>query len=404
MVVFDVLMGSTAYHPSLSAAASTPDMTAPFELYVPQEVVELIIGFAAVDGWALPSLCLVSRRFLFEAQRYLYQRVEIITPAYWDGRPFEDIWKQDVKNGTRFLITLTQYNPSLASHTRYLSHRPEYEFRDRGYWDLINRSLRLMVNLKVLDFDTHDGCGIPRMRTLFWKCKFKLDEFYWRDGRFHDPKGDLAYFLSFQPQLKRLTLNHCDDLPSHLCPRLEKFTGHRREIECVLPGRSVTRLEWIATNHHWDRDRDKLFDNIAKELSQIVSLIYGGSHVQRPSIRNVLPFLSSLEILHLIGYHDEWEFERLKALPKLRVLIWSPAYSSRPFLPLERQKGLIPPLFEMIKTLHCVYCHFRDIQHGLQNYFHWTSANDGPLVVDPPRYIYDWPRGYGWSWALKTTP
>ncbi|KAF9453157.1 hypothetical protein P691DRAFT_100329 [Macrolepiota fuliginosa MF-IS2] len=364
------------------------------ERYIPQEIVELIIQFAAVDGWALPNLCLVSSRFLIGSQKHLYRRIDFIEPRFWGGRPLEDIWKVSVEQGLLFLITITRLNPSLAQHLRIFYFNPSFQFRDRIFWEFINRGLRVMTNLKTLIFTSVESSGMPRMRTLLWKCRFQLEEFRWNDFKFRDPKGDLAFFLSFQPELKVLSIISYDSLPPHVCPKLEKVIGYRKSVENMLLGRSVTRLEWLARADWWDQHRDKPPDEITKELSQLTSLIYGGYHIQRSGLELVIPHLKSLEVLHLVGFYSEYEFAHLVKLEKLRVFIWTSAYpgddqQSR----LEVLTPGVPGLFRNMKNLHSVYVNHCGGRHTPKNYLYWTSADVEAVTVDPPMHLFDWPSG-----------
>ncbi|KAF9451550.1 hypothetical protein P691DRAFT_757147 [Macrolepiota fuliginosa MF-IS2] len=361
------------------------------EPYLPQEIAELIIEFAGIDGWALLSLCLVSSRFLALSQRQLYRRIDFIDPGYWDGRPFEDIWKATVDRGTLFLKTITQHNTSLAQHIHTFNYH-NHTRRDRAFWNLANKGLRIMSNLKVFTFTSLAPVEIPRLRTLLWKCRFKLEEFRWNDGEYVDPKGDLAHFLAFQPGLKVLSITLRDPLPSDTCPRLEKFIGYRQPMENILRGRFITRLEFIATAYWWDRSCSQSYDGIAKELSQLTSLIYGGSRIQRPDIRPVIPYLKSLQALHLIGYHCEWELNHLYKLDELRVFIWTSAYpEEEPHYPLKMQIALVPGWFGTMKNLQSVYINCCKGRHTPKNYLHWTSAGGDPVTTDPPKHIFDWP-------------
>lgn len=265
--------------------------------HIPREIVGVIIHHAQNDRGTLYNLCLVSRSFLPEAQRILYREIIISN----DNPPVCSGWFISTTSATQLLTTLTGHNTPLAELVwSFYHHYVHPNDLDDGshYWNLVKRSLRLMVNLKKLTI-----FGADPIADFFEGCSFDLKAFGY-DGEGGNPElfyDTMLQLLSGQSNLESLYIPRwiCDHkaLPNTCCPRLKALTGGRLTIENILPGRPVTRLTWVP---NMVENLYTLPSTIISKLSSICVLVLGG-YYERPSLRLFFPYLASLQVLRLVG-------------------------------------------------------------------------------------------------------
>jgi len=284
----------TLSHSTLSSVMFSLEQKT-FCIHIPQEIYDLIIHQAKTDRSTLYNLCLVSSSFLPQAQRTLYHDLNIST----DGYSLCSGWRINATQAMSLFRTLTELNPALAKYVQSLYHRllSCHGFVERLYWNRFQQTLRLLSNLKRLTIT----CINP-IPDLYTGCSFRL-EVFGSDRACDEPVMHDATLqhLAAQPDLRSLyAWRFCrseEHLPATYCPNLEALTGDRRTIESILPGRSVTRLTWIPDS---GEDISSPPQSIAVELSNIRILSLGG-YFKRLCLRQVIPYLPSLEVLRLFG-------------------------------------------------------------------------------------------------------
>lgn len=264
---------------------------------IPQEIFDLIVYHSRYDHNALYDLCLVSSYFKHEAQRLLYYELRISN----DGRPTmgSRAITVDVPSATKLFLTLTQYNPTLSTHTRILYHCIIGHENDPEYWRLLNQSLISMINLQKITLYRY----VPS--SIFQDCKtFRLQNLECSHScSMPSFRSSILDFLDVQPKLESLFIvwDRDTSFPSTLCRNLKLLAGDRYTIERILPGRedSITKLTWVpARDEYWHNSN---LDIVTSGLSNIQVLSLGGYH-PRPHLGILVPYLPSLRILRLIGF------------------------------------------------------------------------------------------------------
>lgn len=260
---------------------------------VPQEIADAIIQHAEDNPTSLYNLCLVSSSFLPNAQRVLYREIRIADDVHGAC----SVWFINMEQFLRFLKIIVEHNNALAQHIQKL-YLPIVR-DDPGFFMLVHQGLQLMNNLKILTN------SIPA-KYLPKNCSFQLNAITHREtwsGNSSLSPG-VAEFLASQTSLKSLYIfggPYLDKpFPETYFPNLEALGGNRRIIEKILPGRPlVTTLSWLS-NPRRDDDIITPPRAIASCLSNIRILSLGGHH-PRPDLRLFLPYLQSLQVLHIYG-------------------------------------------------------------------------------------------------------
>ncbi|KXN85886.1 hypothetical protein AN958_10728 [Leucoagaricus sp. SymC.cos] len=273
-------------------------------IHVPQELIDLITELLGHDSRSILKLCLVSCSFCASARSVLYHRIKVVNPTtYRLTRPSPQIVHLD--NFTHFLMTIAIYNSGLGQYVHEIHYSPQNSSRPVGFWEVMNKALYSMTNLKIFSFRNFVS---PSIRDLFWGTKFQLEEFYWDDGYDFDRDGEIAHFLRTQPGLKVLAaplrLRESDPLVSlPVLPKLRTLIGDMgaiRRLICIHP---IEKLRWR------DSPPEVLYSGPnMKTLEASESL----AKLRVPSIgatrpqswwTTLTPYLRSLEVLHISGLH-----------------------------------------------------------------------------------------------------
>lgn len=217
----------------------------------PQELFNLIIECAKDDRRTLCNLSLVSKAFLTDSRRFLYQRVVLGGVRVMKGK--RDGWAiSTVNNDTVFFRTLAR-TPCLAYYVREFSFRPDTRYRGDHFWCLFRQALHQMVNLKCLQLTLMaiDG-NLFRILEELCNRPFQLERFSWKDYRWtmnvHELVA-LVSFLSSQPHLQVLDfLSNSSSiaLPRACCPNLTTFAGSYEVALNVLRDRPITNFIWTG--------------------------------------------------------------------------------------------------------------------------------------------------------------
>jgi hypothetical protein len=271
-------------------------------IILPPEILHLIIQHAKEDTKTLLRFCLVSRNLLSEVQSVLYTEITL------SGLNREVIGL--TSKAMMFFNTITLYNPSLAWHVRSLSYYPSGRRRGNDWWALMNRSLRLMVNLKSF---TLEGTHLPSATSIFSDCSFQLRHFSWNDysRAFSETSLEekhLIQFITTQQEIRSLSIHMIfTRLEPTICPDLETLTGGTRAIMNILPRRNtVTKLVWQTHEAFpWTTFSD--MGCIFEVLSHIQTFVFGGL-LPRQSLIVYIPYLKNVQNLRLFGHCRDVSF------------------------------------------------------------------------------------------------
>ncbi|KAF5354064.1 hypothetical protein D9756_007351 [Leucocoprinus leucothites] len=368
---------------------SSQEQLDPIIPHIPQEIYDIIIDQANPHRSTLYNLCLVSSSFLPQAQRTLYQNLNISD----DGFALCSGWLIDATRAMSLFRTLTEHNPALAKYVHSLYHRlaSHHDSPDSLYWNLFRQALRRLTNLKRLTIT----CINPVL-DLYTGCSFRL-EVFGSDRACDEPvvQEAILQHLAAQPNLRSLyawkLFRHGEHLPLYLCPNLDALTGDRRTIEGILPGRSVSRLTWIPDSGE-DTSSPPL--SISAELSNIRILSLGG-YYKRPSLRLVIPYLPSLQVLRLFGETRELdlldELALIADFSNIRTFIWTAGFATSvkwvyfgdfgDKAGVEAQRRLVNGWFLRSRTLETAYFQAHKPRLEPQCYFRWRRGEDEPVEV-----------------------
>ncbi len=304
----------------------------PLPADVPQEIWNEIIQRAEKDLSTLYNLCLVSTSFLTQAQRTLYHDINICNDDH--DAPVYSGWVIRAGRASKLLETLVTHNNALAGHVQRLYHH--LDSSSQHYWDLMKHGLRLMVNLRSLILT-----DIPSsISSLFEGCTFRLRVFEC-DATCDDPKTyrEITQFFSSQPDLRSLDICGYTGpdksfIGPHL-PKLEALVGDNRTIENLLPRQPlVTKLTWILHLQDDILSASPTPRRIASSLS-IIRVFSLGGYYWRPSVGIFIPYLSSVEVLRLVGEASHYVSNLI--LLASQFLTWFPSslfYTSSPSYPI----------------------------------------------------------------------
>lgn len=263
---------------------------------VPQEILHHIVELLEDDLRTIRNLCLASHGFCLEAQKLLYRKISIVNCLVY--RSSRDPQMVDVDRATLFLTTISYHNSDLGHHVCEFHFSPENHSLSRSFWDLVNRSLFYMDNLKIFALQSFIP---PSPRELFWGTMCQLEEFYWDDGG-ADPKGETVRFLRTQPELKVLAASLPDaSIHSTIFPELQTFIGDTRSIMQVLPHHPITNLRWKG------RTPTEACRAVFPNLKTLRMLSIGAQR-DTPWLDMVAPYMKSLEFLHITGSHVRFPF------------------------------------------------------------------------------------------------
>ncbi|KAF9450371.1 hypothetical protein P691DRAFT_810445 [Macrolepiota fuliginosa MF-IS2] len=350
---------------------------------LPLELFDLIIR-EAWDQTCITTarLCLVSKAFLSEARKCLYEDITIsFTVTACVSSP----------NYARVLKlhnTLTVLNPDLARLVRSLHYTLILSScRESAlFWGRLNTTFRNMDNLKRLTIRFGSIHHVPRMTTLFRGCKFQLEEFClvrsWTRSTSNDDRS-IIEFLSTQHEIRRLAIAtpNLDEIPPTLCPRLEIVEGTGSIIRVLLRGRfTITKLVWKPSKQDPDY---VLLDKYVAELASVRTLFLGGRY-PRPVLRLLTPHLTQLEELVLFGRPPDnvnlmAELEEVPSLQKLRVFSWfSEGDMEDELVAREAQRALVERWFRAMPMLHSASFCVDDTLKSLL----WKRGEVEPVVTD----------------------
>ncbi|KAF8982015.1 hypothetical protein BDQ17DRAFT_1379203 [Cyathus striatus] len=224
----------------------------------------------------------------------------------------------------RFLTSITK-NPRLAA---LVLHYGMYE-RHVGipFLKLLNRGLKLMINLREISFREHFSYG--RI-----------------DTRDDTSKSAIVAFLKNQGSLEHLYTKWYRGwgVPdSNLCSGLISLRGDLDTIVAWAPGRSIRSLYWETGNGEVPLDR---VNTLEKTLNSIRTLSFGDHthNSTQPLLASIVKHLESLDTIELIRRPLD-ELEHLPQIPNLhRIIITSPAHITDPFFFVNRLFAQIPQL------------------------------------------------------------
>ncbi|KXN85106.1 hypothetical protein AN958_11683 [Leucoagaricus sp. SymC.cos] len=316
------------------------------------EIYDLIIDQAKTDRLTLYNLCLVSSFFLPQARRTLYRDLNISD----DGLALCSGWLIDATRAMSLFHTLTEHNPTLSKYVQSFYHRLASHDRsdNRLYWNLLQQTLRSTVNLKRLTIT----CINP-VPDLFAGCSFRLEVF------------------------------GCD----RACDELTVYHATFRHLAAQPDLRSLYawRLTWIP-----DSSENILSppQSLSTEFSNLRVLSLGG-YYRRPTLRLIIPFLPSLEVLRLFGETRELnllnELALIPELASLRVFIWTAGFATSvkwihygdfgDKAGADAQRKLVKDWFSKSSVLETAYFHVHKPRLEPQSYLCWTRGEDEPTAV-----------------------
>lgn len=200
---------------------------------LPQEIFNLIVGCARGDNYSLLNLCLVSKSFLFESRRILYQKVVLKNVEVTRSRG--GAWGVSTDNDAIFFTALANA-PCLAHYVRELSYCPGSCSKTNRFWNVFRQAFYQMVNLKRLSLTLMTG-DHGFFKELHGH-SFQLEVFIMRDFRLtpgHEYLAHFPPFISSQHQLRTLDIVTRAPLlpvPPQSCQNLTTFIG---DISLALP-------------------------------------------------------------------------------------------------------------------------------------------------------------------------
>jgi hypothetical protein len=245
---------------------------------LPHELLRPIIE-EIQDRPTLYALSLSSRALHLESQRILYRSISL-----------QD--RSNFRLHLYFLTTINQ-NPQLSLYVREYHSYSIIDYHENPGWNLLKQGLEKMINLKELSFRAvggHPSCD------LLENCTFQLDRLTWSN------QWDVAMtpFLAGQPLLTYLDIN-CTletEFPANVCPDLKELKGNINSLNALLPGRSITTVDWTPTLFEEERiGISRLVANSHSPLKKLRTLT-----MRRPSqtyFSNITDHLQSIETLKI---------------------------------------------------------------------------------------------------------
>ena len=277
---------------------------------LPSEIVRLIVE--EVEGnRSLVALSRASKQLQLEAERLLYQS---LTEA----------------DGTKSYKCLSTVRKSLrrAAYVRaYHVHTTVYTQR-QSMWNLIKKTLPLMVNLKELVFHHTRIVGEPHATIFPAKYTCHLNKFVWSSQGYpyYDPQGpsyisQALKFLEGQTQLRVLhwqpllqTEPNPKPCPDSFFPKLDTLIGDIITLQTFLPGRGkVTTLQLLTgigtrplpINETFEQVFDKLSPQL-KGIKQLSIQPLSENHWESvmDSLQPMITHLYSLETLQVFSLSE----------------------------------------------------------------------------------------------------
>jgi hypothetical protein len=262
---------------NVTTMASTSDPVLPVELLRP------IIQHLADDRQTLCAISVTCRMLQQEGQRGLYKKMT-----------------HSIKVDThfKFLGTILQNN-RLALLVEEYSQDTVAHYQRGILWDYLCRGLRAMVNLKILKFRAVGGHPASEILT---GCTFQLKGLFW--GSRSDEDG-LSDFIPYQRFLEGLNVEWHEEkhhlIPPTSCPRLKVLVGNRGALETFLANRRPISVAWIP---QLEDSLNRPVHHLASELGRLRFFTFGG-YCSRPSFNSIYTYLHSVEVLELVGIHNE---------------------------------------------------------------------------------------------------
>ncbi|KAF8961655.1 hypothetical protein BDZ97DRAFT_1828397 [Flammula alnicola] len=353
-------------------------------MILPPELIRSIIEQINCTS-DLAVLSCASRNVQAEAERLLYRSMT----------------SEDGTRSFKFLSSIQKHPHRAASVRVYHAHDIPHKQR-RSIWNLITKSLRIMINLKELGFN-NGILGTPR--TIFpAHCPFLLEKFIWTCSRHNDhvllgfDDGNPSYdeqalaFLEGQSQLRHLRwttrgLNHPRKTP--LCPNLRILEGNIHAFQIFLPGRSVTVLNWLedSDSNFWDPNfwdpaipvEDSL-NSISPQLKMIRAFSF--RHSWWGYIAAAFDHLQSLETLDILVLRYMDISFLLAKFGNLKTLIVSLKGNwDRYPLEAESTDNFVKEFFSLCSSLDRVYL-ATDPREDSRMYKVWINAVAQPALVD----------------------
>ncbi|KAF9447110.1 hypothetical protein P691DRAFT_782856 [Macrolepiota fuliginosa MF-IS2] len=349
---------------------------------LPQELSNLIIEETRGRNHLLCQLCLVSKKFLPEARKCLYEDITI---------------SSSFQRSIELHDALTVLNPDLARLVCSLNHSFDASNPGEHYWNLMNIAFRNMVNLKFLSVSFSGSCGMPSMTTLYpWvqiptrRISLEGTRVRLMDREYLQGHHEIRHLAISVPKWDK------EDISSTPCPWLQALDSDGRIIELFLRGQStITKLFWEPGRY------DSFYvpsDKYAAKLASVQILSLGGCY-SRPALGLLTPYLARLEVLYLLGWASHTvglmaELEEIPSLQKLRKFVWSPGRFDRKIelTAQETQRGLVERWFRAMPALRsaCFAMNCTDSTYSIY-YLLWKRGEVEPVVIDWVRI-----EGRGW--------
>ncbi|KIM43957.1 hypothetical protein M413DRAFT_443025 [Hebeloma cylindrosporum] len=339
---------------------------------VPSEIVRLIVE-EIEDSRSLVALSQGSKELQVEAERLLYR---FLTEN--DGsRSFRCL--SSIKKCPRRGEFVRVYHVHITAHKQR-----------RSIWNLIGKTLPLMVNLRELVFRYIIGAAphttiIPRDYTP------RLQKFAWSGGgscccfqdEYHEHTSQALKFLERQTHLQHLYWQPssavepiANPVPPTFAPHLDTLIGDIETIRTYLPGRdSITTLQLFTGKETRclapDLSLEETFESLSPQLRRLKYLSIQ-PWIQPPlidtSLQLITPHLHSLETLRVLSLTDLEIYQELPKLKNLKRLII--IHSLLPNQPLEEVKLI----FACVPSLIFLYTGQEDIygRDCESKYKRWT--------------------------------
>jgi hypothetical protein len=270
----------------------------PTTMFIPQELINLVIGYSEDDLRALFRFCLVSRACYSAARPLLYRKVKTVS-------------SREPKRTTlgKILFNAISSDIQLASYVRELTLDPDCYSREAkvpmpALLTLLHRTLGSMIRLTKHRLVFPDQCDdeFPFDPTLFGH-KFQLEEFYWRDFRWYIRIApQLHEFLASQTRIKTLELVSGPDtifptfpITPAACPDLQTFSGNFQYFQELAPTRPIVNFVWSGVYSV----PSSVLDTLAPSFSRLRILIFHEGFPKELDLAILTSHLNSLEVLHL---------------------------------------------------------------------------------------------------------
>lgn len=273
---------------------------------IPSEIVRLIVE-EVEDSQSLVALSQASKQLQIESERLLYRSLT-------------------EKDGTKAYKSLSSIKncPRRAECVRvYHDHKIAHKQR-RSMWNLIGKTLPLMINLRELAFRYIIGRPLttifpreytPRLEKFIWSVQVR--NFYGRESLSYVSQA--RKFLERQIQLRHLhwqpspyAESNPKPSPHTLVPHLDTLIGDTETIRTYLPGRdSITTLQLFTGQGTRYLPRhltfEETFDRLSSQLKKLKYLSIqplSETFWDDRFLQLITPHLHSLETLRVLSLSE----------------------------------------------------------------------------------------------------